>query len=43
MDDITYKLDLLNVAVVTIVCIFDTERPKFSPFGMIIRFIRKLF
>lgn len=43
MDDITYKLDLLNVPVETIASIFDPERPKFSPFGMIIRFIKKLF
>ena len=31
MDDITYKLDLLNAPVETIARFFDPNRPKFNP------------
>ena len=33
MDDITYKLDLLNAPVETIARFFDPNRPKFNSFG----------
>lgn len=43
MDDVTYKLDLLNTPVETIARFFDPNRPKFSPIGAIIKLFKKKF
>ena len=43
MDDITYKLDLLNAPVETIARFFDPNRPKFNPISAIIGLFKKKF
>lgn len=41
MDDVSYKLKLLNAPVETIARFFDPNRPKFSFVGTVIDFFRK--
>lgn len=41
MDDVTYKLDLLNAPVESIARFFDPNRPKFSLFGAIMKIFKK--
>ena len=43
MDDVTYKLDLLNAPVESIARFFDPNRPKFNPISAIISLFRKKF
>lgn len=41
MDDVTYKLDLLNAPVESIARFFDPNRPKFNPLGAIMKLFKK--
>lgn len=41
MDDVAYKMDLLNAPVESIARFFDPNRPKFSLFGAIMKMFRK--
>ena len=43
MDDISYKLRLLNAPVEPIARFFDPKRPRFSLLGTIISFFKKKF
>ena len=43
MDDVTYKLDLLNAPVESIARFLDPNRPKFNPISAIISLFRKKF
>ena len=39
LDDVNYKLDLLNAPVETVAKFFDPQRPKFNPLKMMMSFI----
>lgn len=41
LDDVTYKMDLLNAPVETIAKFFDPNRPKFNPIKTILSFFKK--
>ena len=41
LDDVNYKLDLLNAPVETVAKFFDPQRPKFNPLKMMMSFIKK--
>lgn len=41
LDDITYKMDLLNAPVETVARFFDPDRPKFNPIKTILGFFKK--
>lgn len=41
MDDVTYKLDLLNAPVETVARFFDPNRPRFNPISAIISLFKK--
>lgn len=41
LDDVNYKLDLLNVPVESVAKIFDPNRPKFSLLKAVMNFFKK--
>lgn len=41
LDDVNYKLDLLNVPVETVSKFFDPNRPRFSPLRVILSLFKK--
>lgn len=43
MDDVSYKLNLLNAPVESVARFFDPKRPKFSLIGTIVSFFKKKF
>lgn len=41
LDDVNYKLDLLNAPVETIARFFDPNRPKFNPLKAVMKMMKK--
>lgn len=41
LDDVSYKLDLLNAPIESIARFFDPNRPKFNPISMILGWFKK--
>lgn len=41
LDDVSYKLDLLNAPIESVARFFDPNRPKFNPISMILGWFKK--